>query len=87
MVLTVKDIETTASFYPRVLGMDVIAFGGGRKALSLGVQKVRWHFGGNKWIGFAVGLLVPIVHLSERKGGFVIGVSRGEPYFTDIPKL
>ena len=51
------------------------------------LERVRWLFGRNKWIGFTVGLLVPVVHLSERKGGFVIGVSRGEPYFTDILKL
>ena len=43
LVLTVKDIETTASFYSRVLGMDVITFGGGRKALSFGVQKINLH--------------------------------------------
>lgn len=43
LVLTVKDIETTVSFYSRVLGMDVITFGGGRKALSFGVQKINLH--------------------------------------------
>ncbi|WP_338654843.1 VOC family protein [Methylophilus sp. DW102] len=43
LVLTVKDIETTASFYSRVLGMDIITFGGGRKALSFGTQKINLH--------------------------------------------
>lgn len=43
LVLTVKDIESTASFYSRVLGMDIISFGGGRKALSFGAQKINLH--------------------------------------------
>jgi catechol 2,3-dioxygenase-like lactoylglutathione lyase family enzyme len=43
LVLTVRDIETTASFYSRVLGMDVITFGGGRKALTFGTQKINLH--------------------------------------------
>ncbi|MEZ0232564.1 MAG: hypothetical protein ACAH12_06970 [Methylophilaceae bacterium] len=51
------------------------------------LEKVRWLFGNNRWVGFTVGLLVPVIHLGERKGGFLIGLSLGEPYFTDIPKL
>ena len=51
------------------------------------LEKIRWFFGRNKWFGFTVGLLVPIVHLGESKGGFVIGIHRGELYFTDILKL
>lgn len=51
------------------------------------LERVRWLFRRNKWVGLTVGLIVPVVHLSERQGGFVVGVSRGEPYFTDIPKL
>jgi catechol 2,3-dioxygenase-like lactoylglutathione lyase family enzyme len=43
LVLTVKDIETTCSFYRRVLGMEVVVFGGGRKALSFGAQKINLH--------------------------------------------
>jgi len=43
LVLTVNDIENTASFYSRVLGMDIITFGGGRKALSFGAQKINLH--------------------------------------------
>ena len=43
IVLTVKDIEATCSFYGRVLGMNVIAFDGGRKALSFGVQQINLH--------------------------------------------
>ena len=49
LVLTVKDIQTTASFYSRVLGMDVITFVGGRKALSFGAQKINLHQYGNEF--------------------------------------
>lgn len=43
LVLTVKDIDVTASFYSKVLGMDIITFGGTRKALSFGTQKINLH--------------------------------------------
>lgn len=43
LVLTVKDIETTAYFYARVLGMEIVTYGGGRKALSFGTQKINLH--------------------------------------------
>lgn len=43
LVLTVKDIDATAAFYSKVLGMDIITFGGGRKALSFGAQKINLH--------------------------------------------
>lgn len=49
LALTVKDIETTASFYSRVLGMDIITFGGGRKALSFGTQKINLHQHGKEF--------------------------------------
>lgn len=41
LVLTVKDIETTCGFYKKVLGMEVVTFGAGRKALSFGSQKIN----------------------------------------------
>ena len=43
LVLTVRDIEATCRFYETVLGMNVITFGGGRKALSFGSQKINLH--------------------------------------------
>lgn len=43
LVLTVKDIDATVSFYSKILGMDVVTFGGNRKALSFGVQKINLH--------------------------------------------
>jgi catechol 2,3-dioxygenase-like lactoylglutathione lyase family enzyme len=41
VVLTVKDIEKTCEFYSKVMGMDVVAFGEGRKALTFGTQKIN----------------------------------------------
>ncbi|MCF8129943.1 MAG: VOC family protein [Deltaproteobacteria bacterium] len=49
LVLTVKDIDATCSFYARVLGMNVITFGGNRKALSFGVQKINLHQSGKEF--------------------------------------
>jgi catechol 2,3-dioxygenase-like lactoylglutathione lyase family enzyme len=43
IVLTVKDIEATGAFYSAVLGMAVVTFGGGRKALAFGSQKINLH--------------------------------------------
>ena len=42
-VLTVVDIDTSCDFYARVLGMDIVSFGQGRKALSFGSQKINLH--------------------------------------------
>jgi catechol 2,3-dioxygenase-like lactoylglutathione lyase family enzyme len=49
LVLTVNDIEATCSFYKRVLGMEVVVFGGGRKALSFGMQKINLHQKGKEY--------------------------------------
>ncbi|GAB2583279.1 VOC family protein [Dyella jejuensis] len=43
VVLTVADIDATCDFYARVLGMQVVAFGQGRKALAFGAQKINLH--------------------------------------------
>jgi len=43
LVLTVKNIEITCLFYARVLNMKVEEFGGGRKALTFGTQKINLH--------------------------------------------
>lgn len=49
LVLTVKDIAATASFYSSVLGMEVVSFAGGRKALAFGAQKINLHAHGNEF--------------------------------------
>src|SRR4051812_27348929 len=51
------------------------------------LERLRWLGFSNKWIGFTTGLFVPVAHISERTGGFVISVRAGEPYFVDLPKL
>ena len=43
LVLTVADIDATCAFYVGVLGMRVVEFGQGRKALAFGVQKINLH--------------------------------------------
>ncbi len=45
VVLTVKDVDVTAEFYQRVLGMELISFGvnNERKALGFGQQKINLH--------------------------------------------
>jgi len=49
LVLTVKDIDTTCAFYRRVLGMQVITFGNGRRALAFGSQKINLHQQGKEF--------------------------------------
>jgi catechol 2,3-dioxygenase-like lactoylglutathione lyase family enzyme len=43
LVLTVRRIEATCAFYWDVLGMEVVTFGEGRKALAFGSQKINLH--------------------------------------------
>jgi catechol 2,3-dioxygenase-like lactoylglutathione lyase family enzyme len=43
VVLTVADIDATLDFYARVLGMQAVTFGQGRRALAFGSQKINLH--------------------------------------------
>ena len=47
LVLTVADLEATIDFYTRVLGMQAVTFGEGRKALAFGNQKINTRPGAN----------------------------------------
>ncbi len=49
LVLTVADIEATCAFYRRALGMEVVTFAGGRKALAFGRQKINLHQQGREF--------------------------------------
>src|SRR5689334_11009532 len=49
VVLTVKDVDATCEFYTRVLGMRVVTFAGGRKALAFGRQKLNLHEAGREF--------------------------------------
>lgn len=49
LVLTVKSIDDSCEFYSSVLGMQVVTFGKGRKALSFGQQKINLHQFGNEF--------------------------------------
>ena len=49
LVLTVRDIAATCTFYSKVLGMQVVSFGEGRKALAFGQQKFNLHEAGREF--------------------------------------
>ncbi len=49
LVLTVGSIDTTCAFYERVLGVEVVTFGQGRKALAFGSQKINLHQQGQEF--------------------------------------
>lgn len=49
LVLTVADVERTVDFYARVLGMTPVTFGGGRRALAFGNQKINLHQAGHEF--------------------------------------
>ena len=49
LVLTVRDIDATCAFYARVLGMELVTFGAGRKALTFGAQKINLHQAGREF--------------------------------------
>jgi catechol 2,3-dioxygenase-like lactoylglutathione lyase family enzyme len=49
LVLTVADIERTCAFYERVLGMEAITFGDGRRALRFGDSKINLHQAGREF--------------------------------------
>jgi len=49
VVMTVRDLDVTCDFYARVLGMRVVTFAGGRKALAFGRQKINLHVAGREF--------------------------------------
>lgn len=49
LVLTVADVAATCAFYTRVLGMQEVTFGAGRKALAFGAQKINLHPHGHEF--------------------------------------
>jgi catechol 2,3-dioxygenase-like lactoylglutathione lyase family enzyme len=49
LVLTSADVETTCRFYGRVLGMETVTFGEGRRALVFGEQKINLHQAGREF--------------------------------------
>jgi len=53
LVLTVNDIEATCRFYSTVLGMEIVSFGSGRRALAFGHQKLNLHEVGREYLPHA----------------------------------
>jgi len=51
------------------------------------LEVIRWFGVRNRYVGPAVGLLVPVVHEAEKSGAYVVGINADEPYFQDLRKL
>ncbi|CAG0959487.1 hypothetical protein MTYP_00644 [Methylophilaceae bacterium] len=51
------------------------------------LEVIRWFGIRNRFIGPAIALFIPVVHEGEKSGGYVVGVSAGDPYFQDLRKL
>ena len=49
LVLTVTDLDATAAFYTRVLGMKAVTFGAGRTALVFGSTKINLDQAGHEF--------------------------------------
>jgi catechol 2,3-dioxygenase-like lactoylglutathione lyase family enzyme len=49
VVFTVQDVDTTCGFYSRALGMEVVTFAEGRKALKFGQCKINLHQRGKEY--------------------------------------
>ena len=49
LVLTVRDLDATIAFYTEALGMEVVTFGEGRRALHFGSQKINLHRAGHEF--------------------------------------
>ncbi len=48
-VLTCADMEATIGFYTKVMGMQAVSFGEGRKALRFGAMKINLHQQGKEF--------------------------------------
>jgi catechol 2,3-dioxygenase-like lactoylglutathione lyase family enzyme len=49
LVLTVEDVDATCAFYTQVMGMEVVTFAAGRRALAFGRQKINLHQAGKEF--------------------------------------
>lgn len=49
VVFTVRHVDATCAFYSHVLGMEVVTFGDGRKALQFGQCKINLHQSGREF--------------------------------------
>lgn len=49
VVLTVADLDATIAFYVDTLGMEPVTFGGGRRALAFGPNKINLHRAGQEF--------------------------------------
>lgn len=87
-VLTVASIDGTAEFYEKALGLEVQTFAGGRKALSLGAQKINLHEAGREFEpkakrptpgagDFCLISGTPVEEIAERLGSIGVVIEEG----------
>jgi len=51
------------------------------------LKYVRWLGIPNRWLGFTIGVFVPVIHQSEEVGRFMVSVERSDPHFADLGAL
>jgi catechol 2,3-dioxygenase-like lactoylglutathione lyase family enzyme len=78
LVLTCRDLKATIRFYTEVLGMREVTFGGGRKALAFGRQKINLHPAG-KLAGVPSGEAVAAVAARPTSGSADLCLVVAEP--------
>ncbi|HUL97723.1 MAG TPA: VOC family protein [Usitatibacter sp.] len=49
IVITAQDVQRSIDFYTRVMGMEAVTFGEGRRALAFGRQKINLHQAGREY--------------------------------------
>src|SRR3954466_13458564 len=88
VVLTVRSIDATIDFYRRAIGLEVVTFGDGRRALQLGEQKVNLHEAGHELepkarrptpgsADFCIVTDEPLDEVTERLGRLGIPIEEG----------
>ena len=53
LVVTARDMDATVKFYTEILGMRLVMFGEGRRALAFGEQKINLHDAAKPYIPHA----------------------------------
>ncbi|MDE2463250.1 MAG: hypothetical protein KGO02_06015 [Alphaproteobacteria bacterium] len=51
------------------------------------IEVHRWLGTLNRWLGFVVGMRVPVSHQGEQRGSLAIGIHRSDPRFADVRAL
>lgn len=65
----------------------VLTYGAFFLDFSRPLEIQHWLIVRNRWIGPAVGLLVPVIHEGQEAGEYVVGVHRSEGNFVNLRTL